>query len=258
MTNNAGFNCNAAKVLITHEGWAQRESFLEALRHVLRSLPPRKAYYPGAEQRYSHFLEAHPKAEALGPAYPGGPDVPWTLIPDVDATATDAPCFQEESFCGITAETALAAADASDFLHKAVAFCNDTLWGTLNACVIIHPDTEHRLGTQLEEAIAALRYGSICINQWPALSYALGCTTWGAFPGHTRDDIQSGQGVVHNTLMFDQPQKSVVYAPFRVFPRPPWFVTNKRADRIAPILAKIEYKPSLLHIPGLLAEVLRG
>ena len=28
MTNNAGFNCNAAKVLIMHEGWSQKTQFL--------------------------------------------------------------------------------------------------------------------------------------------------------------------------------------------------------------------------------------
>lgn len=274
MTNNAGFNCNAAKVLILHKEWAQRESFLEALRHVLRNHPARPAYYPGAEDRYADFLEAHPQTEALGNTLSAGPHVPWSLIPDVDPTQHDAMCFRSESFCGITAETALSARDASDFLTQAVDFCNDVLWGTLNACILLHPKTEHTLGSQLDEAIEALRYGSIAINQWPALSYALGCTTWGAHPGHTLDDIQSGLGVVHNTYMFEHPQKSVIYAPFRIFPKPPWFVTHKRAHKVAPILASLERDPSLLQrekgrsfqhiiagvlrIPRLLSEVLRG
>lgn len=274
MTNNAGFNCNAAKMLIMHKEWAQRESFLDALRHVLQNHPARPAYYPGAEDRYAQFKEAHPHAEAIGGSVSDGPDVPWTLIPDLDPSNKDDICFGTESFCSVTGQTSLSATDASDFLRKAVDFCNNTLWGTLNACIIIHPNTEHQLGSQLEEAIATLQYGSIAINQWPALSYALGCTTWGAYPGHTLDDIQSGIGVVHNTFMFEKPQKSVIYAPFRVAPRPPWFVTHKRAHKIAPILAQLERDPSLLgsqtakgpigkvkaalRVPSLLVQALQG
>ncbi len=39
ITNNAGFNCNAAKVMITHANWAQRDAFLDYLtRYTTR--PP--------------------------------------------------------------------------------------------------------------------------------------------------------------------------------------------------------------------------
>ena len=45
------------------------------------------------------------------------------------------------------------------------------------------------------------------------------------------NDIQSGQGYVHNSLLFESPQKGVVYSKFRLSPLidPPWFVTNKKA-----------------------------
>src|SRR5690606_29141913 len=52
VTNNASFNCNAGKILVTAKGWPLRERFLQRVHEVLASLPPRKAYYPGAEQRY--------------------------------------------------------------------------------------------------------------------------------------------------------------------------------------------------------------
>jgi hypothetical protein len=41
-------------------------------------------------------------------------------------------------------------------------------------------------------------------------------------PGHTPADISSGVGWVHNTYLFDWPQKSVLYAPWTYFPRPLW------------------------------------
>ena len=67
-----------------------------------------------------------------------------------------------------------------------------------------------------------------------------GCS-WGAFPGHTLDDIQSGIGVVHNALLLAEPERSVVRGPFRpvhrsllhgelaISPKPPWFVDNRTA-----------------------------
>ena len=48
----------------------------------------------------------------------------------------------------------------------------------------------------------------------PGAIYGLVSPTWGAYPGHTPEDIQSGSGVVHNTWLFDHPEKSVVRAPF--------------------------------------------
>lgn len=40
--------------------------------------------------------------------------------------------------------------------------------------------------------------------------------------GHTPADISSGVGWVHNTYLFDWPQKSVLYAPWSYSPRPLW------------------------------------
>jgi hypothetical protein len=256
LTNNAGFNCNAAKVLVTPATWDKRNFFLDALRKTLTQIPERRPYYPGALSRHARFIEAHPEAEILGKKSEAG--IPWTLIPGLDPERKSDICFREEAFCGIIAETPLSASDAADFLFKAVTFSNDILWGTLNACIIVDPETQAELGSLLDHAVSALRYGSIGINHWPAISYALGSTTWGAYPGHTLDDIQSGIGVVHNTLMFDKPQKSVIYGPFRIRPKPPWFVTHKSAHKLAPILAQFEAHPRFSILPSILWHALHG
>src|SRR3989304_9953621 len=176
LANNAGFNCNAAKVLVTEASWSKREAFLDTLRETLRQIHPRRAYYTGSFNRYSRFVEAHPEAEVFGPQ--SEDIIPWTLIPNVDPERQSDICFTQEAFCGIIAETPLPASDTADFLHKAVEFCNNTLRGTLNACIIVHPQTEAQLGSLLEQASADLCSGSVGINHWPALSYALGSTTW--------------------------------------------------------------------------------
>lgn len=256
MTNNAGLNCNAAKVLITHANWAQRIAFLDTLRNVLRVLPTRRVYYPGTFCRYTRFIESHSQAEIFGSR--SEETLPWTFIPSINPQRQDDVCFAQEAFCGIMAETPFPSGNVVDFLRQAVHFCNKTLWGTLNACVIIHPNVEAELGAFLDEAISDLRYGSVAINHWPALSYAFGLTTWGAYPGHTPDDIQSGVGVVHNTLMFGKSQKSVIYGPFRMWPKPAWFVTHRSAHKLAPILTRFEARPRWLLIPPLMWHGLRG
>ena len=256
LTNNGGFNCNAARVLITWNDWDQREKFLEVLGQVLAEVKHRQAYYPGAEDRFEEFVDSCDKPRSFGPEKEGA--LPWTVITDVDPEDSEHICFTTESFCGVMCETRLEADDPGDFLRQAALFCNDTLWGTLSASIIIDPDTERSLADSLDDAIAALEYGSVVVNHWPALSYGLGVTSWGAFPGHTYDDIQSGIGVVHNTFMFDHPQKSVVRGPFRVFPKPPWFVTNNNTHNIGRKLTAFEKNPSFLRFLTVLKEALKG
>jgi aldehyde dehydrogenase (NAD(P)+) len=155
-------------------------------------------------------------------------------------------------------------------LANAVAFCNDELWGTLGANILIHPHTIAELGERFEDAVAALRYGCIAINAWTGVGFLLGQTTWGAYPGHTPDDIRSGVGVVHNTLLFDRPLKSVVRQSFyssprgllhgdlSLLPKPPWFVTNRTAATTARRLVGFEADHSWLRMPGIFASALRG
>ena len=169
-------------------------------------------------------------------------------------------CFTTEAFCGIFGETPIEADNVADYLDRAVAFANERLWGTLNATLIVHPASLRDPGTAaaLEQAIADLRYGTVAINHWSALGFALGVTPWGAFPGHARHDIGSGTGVVHNTLMFSRAEKTVLRAPFRAWPKPVWFGSHRTAHRLAARLVRFEADPGLRHLPGIFALALRG
>ncbi len=256
MANNAGFNCNAARVLVTSRQWPQRRDLLAAVAAVLRRIPQRPAYYPGAESRYDLMLAANPRAIQVGERRDGM--LPWTLIPGVPADDADNPCFTTEAFCSLAAETPLEPSDAAAFLDEAVNFANTRLWGTLNACIVVDPRTRRCLGSALERAVEHLRYGTVALNHWPAMGFALGVTTWGAYPGHTRQCIASGIGVVHNTMLFEHPEKSVLDGPFTIAPKPPWFVTHAGAAPVARQLLRLEGKRQLAALPRLAAAALRG
>ncbi len=257
LVNNAGFNCISARVVVTHEAWPQRDAFLGALTQTLAGIRTRRAYYPGAADRCDAFVSAHPEAEEYG----SGPAdaLPWTFIRDVPPGHVDDIAFNVESFCGEMAETALSAPDAAAFIDAATAFCNDVVWGTLGATIIASPSSlkDPGVADALDRAVADLRYGSIGVNVWHGLSFAMGSTTWGAYPGHPRTDIQSGTGVVGNSPMFDRPQKSVVRGPFRSRPKPPWFATASDSYDVMRRFVAFEAEPSAAKIPGLMVSAMR-
>lgn len=257
VANNASFNCNAAKVLVTSASWKQRDQFLAKLESVLATIPQRKTYYPGSDKKYDSFLQAHLEAKQLGTKVEQG-KLNWTTIFHVDPNAKDDIVFTREAWCGIVAETGLPETDPLAFFQSAIDFCNDRLWGTLSCSLIVDPRTAKKLGPQLEEGVSQLRYGSVAVNHWPALSYAFGQTAWGAFPGHTLANIVSGIGFVHNTFLFKNPQKSVIWGPFTMTPLPPWFSTHRNAHKVAQKILAFEHAPSFCKIPGIILATLRG
>ncbi|HEX5439883.1 MAG TPA: aldehyde dehydrogenase family protein [Ktedonobacterales bacterium] len=259
LTTNAGFNCNATRVIVQHEGWGQREALLAEIHKVLSGVPSRAAFYPGARDRYQSFLSAHPEAKQFGDA--SGAKLPWMLIEGVAPDQQDDIVFTTEAFCSLFAETALPAGTVPEYIERAVAFANENIWGSLNVTLLAHPKSlnDPAVAAAVEQAVANLRYGTVAVNYWAASGFVIGTTTWGAFPGHPLSDIRSGTGVVHNTLMFDRPQKSVMRGPWRATPVPPWFVTRGRAGReVFRRLAYFEAAPSAGKAPGIALAALRG
>ena len=167
-----------------------------------------------------------------------------------------------EPWCSVISETAIGSSDPVAFLDEAVKFCNDQVWGTLSATIIIHPTTakDPKVAAALERAIIALRYGTVAINHWPALGFAFGVTPWGGHPSATLEDIQSGKGWVHNTYLLNDAdiEKVVIRGPLVVKPKPPWFAGHKTAHLIGPKLVKMEAAPSWWKLPGIVVKALGG
>lgn len=147
---------------------------------------------------------------------------------------------------------------------------NQSLHGTLGANILAHPTTIQQLGWRFQESIARLRYGTVAVNAWTGVGFLTARATWGAFPGHPLEDIQSGRGVVNNALLIDDTERTVVYGPFRPAPRslrhgelsltpkPAWFVSNKTAATTGRLLTKFTYRPSWRRMPAIFASALRG
>lgn len=247
--NNA-FACVTPRVIIQARNWAKREQLNQAIGRVLAQVDTRRAYYPGAAHIYDQFISVHPEACRYGAAT--ADHLPWTIIPDVDPNNAADICFQQEPFCSLLAETALAADNPADYIDRAVAFANDSLWGTLIAAMVIHPRSlrDPAVAAALDRAVANLRYGSVVINQAPGFGYFLMVTPWGGFPGSTPNNIQSGVGVVNNVLMLPRPQKAVIRGHFKSWPDP-FVVTFRHGCKFFKDFAHFQAHPSLGQLPGL-------
>ena len=261
--HSSGHTCVASQVLVLPEEWPQRDEFVAAVRRALAEAPYRRPFYPGTEKRIDAFLEAHEGAGLVG----GEQRI--ALLEDVDPT-TDHPAFREEYFGPVYVTTSLPGATVEEYLAAAVEFANDRLMGNLGANLLVDPATAKRSRGAIDRAVADLRYGCIGVNAWAGVVFLTSRAAWGAYAGNSLADIQSGSGVVHNSLMLDRPQKNVLWAPFRPFPRsarhggytmavkPPWFVGNATSLSTARQFTHFAADPSPRRLPKLFASALRG
>jgi acyl-CoA reductase-like NAD-dependent aldehyde dehydrogenase len=250
---NSGFNCIACQMLVLPEKWDKADDLLKAIEATVAAAPPRPLYYPGAAERIAAFTGHSESVETL--PRKDAPPVVLSVFPQ----GGDKYFETAEVFAPAMSVTRIAGANAEEYLRAAIAYANTKLHGTLGANIVIHPRTIKEIGRPRFEAIVGeLRYGTIGVNAWSGLGFALVQTPWGAFPGHTPEDVQSGIGVVHNSFMFDRPERTLVEAPFRQFPKPPWFVTNRNAHRIGKLMTQFQYRPSFAKLPRILVNALRG
>ncbi|MFH8237979.1 aldehyde dehydrogenase family protein [Streptomyces sp. NPDC018321] len=259
--NNSGHNCVATQILLLPRHWDGTERLLAEIRRVLGTLPRRRAHYPGAADRLAAVTRAHPEAETYG-------DDSTVLVPDI-ADAED-PMLTHEVFAGALGVVRLPGEDVTGFLRAATEFANDRLPGTLGATLLVHPRTERTHRAAVDEAVAALRYGTLGVNCWSAFGFLLGYTPWGAFPGHDRRDIGSGVGFVHNAYLLQDVEKTVLRAPFApaprglftgapsLSPRPPYYVTNRTGRTTMARLTAYATDPRPTRLPGIFASALRG
>ena len=251
--HNGGYNCIAGQVVVLSSDWAQREAFVEQLRIAMDKAPGRAPWYPRSAERVADAAASYSDAQRLGPD--GG-----RLL--IDARGSDAASIVEttEYFSPVLGIVDVPGTGQA-FLDAAADLVNHDFVGTLGANVLVDPATMKNLGNGFEEAVARLEYGTVAINAWTGVGFLTANASWGAFPGHTLDNVQSGIGVVHNALLLADVERTVVRGPFRPFPRsavggefalspkPPWFVSARSARTTGELLTRFAADPSWVKLP---------
>lgn len=260
---NSGHNCIAGQVVIVSSDWAQADDFRAALRRAYANAPERPIWYPGSSSRMDRAADDYPDALVLGDR----------LLVEIEQ-GEDASALQSTEYFAPVLGVVSLAGTGQEFLDAAVAYANEQLQGTLGANLLIDPSTEKTLGAGFDRAIATLRYGSIAINGWTAFGFITPTLTWGAFPGNTIGDVGSGIGVVHNALLLDGVERSVLRGPFRPFPRslpivngggrltilpkPPWFVSARTGAAVSEGLTRFRANGGALGLLKTLTAALRA
>ncbi|HAM12354.1 MAG TPA: aldehyde dehydrogenase, partial [Microbacterium sp.] len=263
--HNSGHNCVAGQVVILSADWAQRERFLAEVEAAMSRAPQRPVWYPGAQARLAEVADEYPGAR-------------WSsghtrAVIEVGTDADPTPMEATEYFVPALGVVTLPG-NGQEFLDAAVEYANARLTGTLGANLLIDPDTEAALGDGFEHAVAELRYGTVAINTWTGVAFGIPTMPWGAYPGGTLEDVQSGIGVVHNALLLDDVERGVMRGPFRPFPRstgaligpgtfsalprPPWFVTSPGAADGGRLLTRFRIRPRLTTLLGILESAFRS
>ena len=266
--HNNGYNCIAGQVLVLSADWPQRAAFLDEVRAAMLRAPRRPDYYPGSADRVHAAAQSHRGVIDLGGRL---------ILTDLGPAD---PACRTEYFAPVLGVTVLPGTGL-DFLRRAVDFANDRLAGTLGANIIALPQQVRT--PSFRRTLVDLRYGTIGVNAWTGVGFLTARAPWGAYPDETLteppdfddgggrpEDAGSGIGFVHNALLLDRPERTVVTGPFRVFPRsllhgersllprPPWFVGNRTATATCERLTRFAADPRWWRIPPILSSALRG
>ena len=224
--NNNGFNCIAAQVVVLPDGWGQTDTLIKYIKFYMNKAKDRNAYYPESIERLNK-LEKDKSYERVNNLSCVTPHLTREIKAynkyELDEVWSSALYFKRIEY-----------SSPEDYSSRAINYCNKELWGNLGVSIIMK-DHNRKLNSHiLKNYIENLNYGTVVINEWAAIGYIIPQLPWGGFPGNKDNDIQSGQSIVHNSMLFESPLKGVVQTKFRIsrFIDPPWFITNRKARRL--------------------------
>ena len=224
--NNSGFNCIAAQVVVLPKGWRSNEKLKKYVKYYLKKIGDTTSYYPGANES----LEAFQKNKNYEQINEQVCSTPF-MISNLDM---EEKFSIEEVWNSTLYFKEIEYSDYESFANNSIDYVNNELWGNLGATVLIKDSKKKRNSELVENYKSNLNYGTVAINEWAAIAFIIPTMPWGGYPGNKDNDIQSGQGFVHNSFFFESPLKGIVETNFRFsrFIDPPWFVNNKKAHRL--------------------------
>ncbi len=222
MINNTSFNCIATKLVVTARSWNQREEFLGLVRGRLSRAKPRSSWYPGATAAWETIT---------GEQAPSDGTLPWVFRTGMDL-AGGQPFIEREWFVPVAAEISLAA-DSIEAYCVGVHDLLERLPGSLAASVTMPPDLASPDAARAELFIEHLPFGTVAVNTWSALSYAMASVPWGGYPGATLADPKSGIGFIHDPLCLPLVYNTILRGPLVSRLSPAWFPWHPHAATLA-------------------------
>ena len=224
--NNSGFNCIAAQVIVLPKGWRSTEKLKKYIKFYLNKIGDTTSYYPGANESLEN-LKTNENYELVNESSCSTPFMTANL--DADEKYSSSEVWNTTLYF-----KELEYSDNESFTDISINYVNNKLWGNLGVSVLVKGSKKNKNKRIVNKYKNDLNYGTVAINEWSAIAFIIPTMPWGGYPGNKDNDIQSGQGYVHNAYFFESPLKGIVETNFRFsrFIDPPWFVNNKKAHRL--------------------------
>lgn len=247
--NNNGFNCIAAQVIVLPKNWKLSQQLVEAIKKQLATEKDRLAYYPNSTENLKRLKSKK------------------TIIQENDLTCATPHLtkdlelndyYEKNEVWSSTLFFKYLEHDSDlDYVNKAISYVNQDVWGNLGIAVLIKKHNSKKVKDITKNYVDNLKYGTIAINEWPALGFIIPTMPWGGYPGNKDSDIQSGQGYVHNAYFFESPLKGVLYSKFKLpFVDPVWFTSNKKGSKVFKNLTYYQIENSKINLIKLIFSAL--
>jgi len=247
--NNNGFNCIAAQVIVLPKNWKQSQQLVEAIKKQLATEKDRLAYYPNSIETLKRLKSNKTifQENDLTCATPH-------LTKDLDLNDY----YEKNEVWSSTLFFKYLEHDNDlDYVNKAISYVNQDVWGNLGVAVLIKKHDSKKVKDITKNYVDNLKYGTIAINEWPALGFIIPTMPWGGYPGNKDSDIQSGQGYVHNAYFFESPLKGVLYSKFKLpIVDPVWFTSNKKGSKVFKYLTYYQIENSKINLIKLIFSAL--
>ena len=247
--NNNGFNCIAAQVIVLPKNWKQSQQLVEAIKKQLATEKDRLAYYPNSTETLKQLKSNK------------------TIFQENDLTCATPHLTKDlelndyyeknEVWSSTLFFKYLEHDNDLDYVNKAISYVNQDVWGNLGVAVLIKKHDSKKVKDITKNYVDNLKYGTIAINEWPALGFIIPTMPWGGYPGNKDSDIQSGQGYVHNAYFFESPLKGVLYSKFKLpIVDPVWFTSNKKGSKVFKYLTYYQIENSKINLIKLIFSAL--
>jgi len=262
---NSGAICASPQVVVYDEQWPQIDKFQQLVEKALADFPELPVFYGGSCQRATSIASdtkgkvSWPKGKPVGDRNEKGERAavrPGIVkdVKDPNATVLNTEVFAPLlSFISVKSDTGA----ADTFLPAAVKLCNEHCFGSLSMSIMIDGATQKQYATELDNAIDALKWGSIGINTWGGSLVFHAASRWGAYPGlHSIKDVQSGLGEIGNCRLYDHAAKSVAWEPFN---HPGHFeIPSEKKKALLYRLAWFGCRPGYWRLMGVLSSAVLG
>lgn len=207
---NGGHFCGRPQVIVTSKNWEQRDAFLTELRKAIAELtPPEASYDPKYRKQFDRFVKEYPDGKIIEPSEDLVTEYARVLL--VKNADHESYGLKNEAYCQVLIEVALDLPDHPvAFLPDAVKFCNDKLFGSLCATIVVDDATNKKYTGIVQQALTDLQYGTVSINAMALFGWFNPSLYWGGYKENKEDGIERNVGHFGNLFGYENGMKSII------------------------------------------------